>query len=43
MPPSPLEVSHYGYGLETGQIILPDKIERAAPTEKVKTAYLGGG
>jgi branched-chain amino acid transport system ATP-binding protein len=38
-----LEVSHYGYVLETGRIILHDKSPALRANEKVKTAYLGGG
>jgi len=37
-----LEVSHYGYVLETGRIILHDKCDALRANEKVKTAYLGG-
>lgn len=38
-----LEVSHYGYVLETGRIILHDRSEALRANEKVKSAYLGGG
>ena len=38
-----LEVSHYGYVLETGRIILHDRSEALRTNEKVKSAYLGGG
>jgi len=38
-----LEVSHYGYVLETGRIILHDRSEALRKNEKVKSAYLGGG
>ena len=38
-----LEVSHYGYVLETGRIILHDRSEALRVNEKVKRAYLGGG
>ncbi len=38
-----LEVSHYGYVLETGRILLHDKSPALRANEKVKTAYLGGG
>ena len=38
-----LEVSHYGYVLETGRIILHDRSPALRANEKVKTAYLGGG
>lgn len=37
-----LEVSHYGYVLETGRIILQDKCDALRANEKVKSAYLGG-
>ena len=37
-----LEVSHYGYVLETGRIILHDRSEALRVNEKVKSAYLGG-
>jgi len=37
-----LEVSHYGYVLETGRIILHDKCDALRANEKVKSAYLGG-
>lgn len=38
-----LEVSHYGYVLETGHIILHDKSPALRANERVKDAYLGGG
>ena len=38
-----LEVSHYGYVLETGHIILHGRSEALRTNEKVKSAYLGGG
>lgn len=38
-----LEVSHYGYVLETGRIILHDKSSALRVNERVKSAYLGGG
>lgn len=38
-----LEVSHYGYVLETGRIILHDKSSALRQNEQVKKAYLGGG
>ena len=38
-----LEVSHYGYVLETGRILLHDHSSALRANEKVKTAYLGGG
>lgn len=37
-----LEVSHYGYVLEAGRIILHDKCEALRVNDKVKSAYLGG-
>src|SRR5881397_2350650 len=37
-----LEVSHYGYVLETGRIILHGKCDALRTNEKVKSAYLGG-
>ena len=37
-----LEVSHYGYVLETGRIILHDKCGALRTNEQVKSAYLGG-
>ncbi len=37
-----LEVSHYGYVLETGRIILHDRSAALRVNEKVKNAYLGG-
>ena len=38
-----LEVSHYGYVLETGRIILHDRCGALRQNENVKAAYLGGG
>jgi branched-chain amino acid transport system ATP-binding protein len=38
-----LEVSHYGYVLETGRIILHDQSSMLRTNEQVKKAYLGGG
>ena len=38
-----LEVSHYGYVLETGRIILYDHSSALRTNERVKSAYLGGG
>lgn len=38
-----LEVSNYGYVLETGRIILHDKSSALRANERVKSAYLGGG
>lgn len=37
-----LEVSNYGYVLETGRIILHDKSSALRQNERVKSAYLGG-
>lgn len=37
-----LEVSNYGYVLETGRIILQDKCDALRRNEQVKSAYLGG-
>ncbi len=37
-----LEVSNYGYVLETGRIILHDRSAALRANEKVKSAYLGG-
>ncbi len=37
-----LEVSHYGYVLETGRIILEDKSAALRENEEVQAAYLGG-
>lgn len=37
-----LEVSNYGYVLETGRIILEDDSATLRKNEKVKSAYLGG-
>ena len=38
-----LEVSNYGYVLETGRIILHDQSSALRVNERVKSAYLGGG
>ncbi len=38
----PLQISHQGYVLETGQIVLTDTGERLAQNERVRDAYLGG-
>jgi branched-chain amino acid transport system ATP-binding protein len=38
-----LEVSNYGYVLETGQIILSDTSSALRQSPKVREAYLGGG
>ena len=37
-----LEVSHYGYVLETGRIILEDKSAALRENAEVRAAYLGG-
>ena len=37
-----LEISHYGYVLETGQIILQDTAAALRANSKVREAYLGG-
>jgi branched-chain amino acid transport system ATP-binding protein len=37
-----LEVSHYGYVLETGKIILEDTSAALRQNEEVRAAYLGG-
>jgi len=37
-----LEVSHYGYVLETGKIILQDDSAKLRQNSQVKSAYLGG-
>lgn len=37
-----LEVSHYGYVLETGRIILEDHSEALRENPEVRSAYLGG-
>ena len=38
-----LEISLYGYVLETGQIILQDESAALRKNPQVKSAYLGGG
>jgi branched-chain amino acid transport system ATP-binding protein len=38
-----LEISHFGYVLETGKILLHDRSEALRENEKVREAYLGGG
>ncbi len=38
-----LEISSYGYVLETGQIILQDQSAALRQSPQVKSAYLGGG
>jgi branched-chain amino acid transport system ATP-binding protein len=37
-----LEISHYGYVLETGRIILEDESAKLRQNPQVKSAYLGG-
>ena len=37
-----LEISHYGYVLETGRVILHDRCNSLRANEQVKKAYLGG-
>ncbi len=37
-----LEISHYGYVLETGRIILSDESAKLRQNPQVKSAYLGG-
>ena len=37
-----LEISHYGYVLETGRILLHDRSSALRANERVKSAYLGG-
>jgi branched-chain amino acid transport system ATP-binding protein len=37
-----LEISHYGYVLETGKILLHDKAEALRENPEIRTAYLGG-
>ncbi|NOS71125.1 MAG: ABC transporter ATP-binding protein, partial [Verrucomicrobia bacterium] len=37
-----LEISHYGYVLETGKIILNDESAALRQDPKVRSAYLGG-
>jgi branched-chain amino acid transport system ATP-binding protein len=37
-----LEVSHYGYVLETGRIILEDQCAALRENAEVRAAYLGG-
>jgi branched-chain amino acid transport system ATP-binding protein len=38
-----LEISHYGYVLETGRILLEDRAEVLRTNARVREAYLGGG
>ena len=37
-----LEISHYGYVLETGRIILADESAKLRQNPQVQSAYLGG-
>src|SRR6266480_2817166 len=37
-----LEISHYGYVLETGRILLHDRSSALRANDRVKSAYLGG-
>ena len=37
-----LEISNYGYVLETGRIILQDQSSALRQNPQVKSAYLGG-
>jgi branched-chain amino acid transport system ATP-binding protein len=37
-----LDVSHYGYVLETGAITLSDRAATLLESDKVREAYLGG-
>jgi branched-chain amino acid transport system ATP-binding protein len=37
-----LEISHYGYVLETGKIILQNESSALRKDPKVRSAYLGG-
>jgi branched-chain amino acid transport system ATP-binding protein len=37
-----LQVSHYGYVLETGRIILEDSSAALRENEEVRACYLGG-
>src|SRR5439155_14362546 len=38
-----LEISHYGYVLETGRIILEDESAKLRENQAVRECYLGGG
>jgi len=38
-----LEISHYGYVLETGRISLQDESAALRQSPQVRSAYLGGG
>jgi branched-chain amino acid transport system ATP-binding protein len=37
-----LEISHYGYVIETGRILLHDRSEALRQNEEIRAAYLGG-
>ena len=37
-----LEISDYGYVMETGRIVMEDKAEKLLKNKKVKEIYLGG-
>jgi branched-chain amino acid transport system ATP-binding protein len=37
-----LEISHYGYVLETGRVLLHDRSDALRQNEKIRAAYLGG-
>jgi branched-chain amino acid transport system ATP-binding protein len=37
-----LEISHYGYVLETGRILLHDRSDALRANEEIRAAYLGG-
>jgi branched-chain amino acid transport system ATP-binding protein len=37
-----LEISHYGYVLETGRVLLHDRSAALRENEEIKAAYLGG-
>ncbi len=37
-----LEISDYGYVMETGRIVMEDKAEKLLKNKKIKEVYLGG-
>ena len=37
-----LEISDYGYVMETGRIVMEDKTEKLLKNKKIKEVYLGG-
>jgi branched-chain amino acid transport system ATP-binding protein len=37
-----LEISHYGYVLETGRVLLHDRSDALRENEEIRAAYLGG-